>query len=116
MLQSLRGQLLALIAGGLVAAIVIALLCFSLLAGDLRAYRTLIDEEVAAATLADEANLNFKIQVQEWKNVLLRGADSSAMDKYWGAFQKQEAEVQNVSRPWQANLKATQHWRAKRRR
>ncbi|SEK91037.1 methyl-accepting chemotaxis protein [Atopomonas hussainii] len=94
MLQSLRGQLLTLIAGGLIAAIVIALLCFSLLAGDVRAYRTLLDEEVAAATLADEANLNFKIQVQEWKNVLLRGADSSAMDKYWGAFQKQEAEVQ----------------------
>ncbi|MBT9595148.1 MAG: HAMP domain-containing protein [Vitreoscilla sp.] len=35
----------------------------------------------------------FKTQVQEWKNVLLRGKDAAQMDKYWAAFQKQEKSV-----------------------
>ena len=36
---------------------------------------------------------NFKIQVQEWKNVLLRGKDPEKLAKYWQAFQLQEAAV-----------------------
>jgi len=38
--------------------------------------------------------LQFKKQVQEWKDILLRGDDPVALDKYWAAFQAQEAEVQ----------------------
>ncbi|MCJ8168973.1 methyl-accepting chemotaxis protein [Atopomonas sediminilitoris] len=96
MFRSLRGQLLSLIAGGLLAAIVIALLCFSLLASNVRAYQALLNEQIAAAAIADEANLIFKTQVQEWKNVLLRGADPASLDKYWGSFQKQESQVQKL--------------------
>ncbi len=35
----------------------------------------------------------FKIQVQEWKNVLLRGKDPDSLDKYWRNFQEKEANV-----------------------
>ncbi len=38
--------------------------------------------------------LNFKKQVQEWKNVLIRGHDSKQLEKYWGKFQKTEAAIQ----------------------
>jgi methyl-accepting chemotaxis protein len=38
--------------------------------------------------------LQFKKQVQEWKDILLRGGDPAALDKYWTAFQTQEREVQ----------------------
>ena len=40
----------------------------------------------------------FKQQVQEWKNVLLRGRDAAALDKHWTAFQKFEKETQDVIR------------------
>ncbi len=36
---------------------------------------------------------DFKVQVQEWKNVLLRGKDSAQRDRYWAAFQQQEKAV-----------------------
>jgi hypothetical protein len=36
----------------------------------------------------------FKIQVQEWKNVLLRGADAADFKKHFQAFQDNERQVQ----------------------
>ncbi|GFO55916.1 methyl-accepting chemotaxis protein [Geomonas sp. Red276] len=38
--------------------------------------------------------LDFKKQVQEWKDVLLRGNDPAKLEKYWGNFEKKEQEVQ----------------------
>lgn len=38
--------------------------------------------------------LQFKKQVQEWKDTLLRGDDPAALNKYWTAFESQEAGVQ----------------------
>ncbi|HZY19676.1 MAG TPA: methyl-accepting chemotaxis protein, partial [Ramlibacter sp.] len=46
--------------------------------------------QAAAATLAQTTALDFKVQVQEWKNTLLRGKDPKALDKHWSSFQKQE--------------------------
>src|SRR5687767_4740169 len=46
----------------------------------------------------------FKEQVQEWKNVLLRGKDPQQLDKYWGAFQKKENEVTAAAKTLQAGV------------
>ncbi len=40
---------------------------------------------------------NFKKQVQEWKDTLLRGKKPEALDKHWGAFQQRESEVRSAA-------------------
>ncbi|MWV16575.1 HAMP domain-containing protein [Pseudomonas sp. L-22-4S-12] len=94
--KSLRAQILALLGGSLVLILITALACFSFLSGGIQAYRGLLDGPVEATRLIDAANVEFKIQVQEWKNVLLRGRDSANLDKYWGQFEAQERKVQDT--------------------
>jgi methyl-accepting chemotaxis protein len=45
------------------------------------------------AVLRMEAD--FKKQVQEWKDTLLRGSDPAKLQKYWGNFEKKEQEIEN---------------------
>ncbi|MFZ1173215.1 MAG: hypothetical protein WAO01_18675, partial [Bradyrhizobium sp.] len=40
---------------------------------------------------------NFKKQVQEWKDTLLRGKKPEALDKHWGAFERREGDVRNAA-------------------
>ncbi len=49
-------------------------------------------------------NAGFKQQVQEWKNVLLRGKNQVQREKYWAAFQKKEQEVMTSTQKLYAAL------------
>ncbi|NLY59802.1 MAG: methyl-accepting chemotaxis protein [Gammaproteobacteria bacterium] len=95
-MSSLRMQSLTLLIGSLLLMLVISIASVLLLAAELRNYRQLMEGPEAAAGLIAEANLSFKEQVQEWKNVLLRGADQASLDRYWGQFQQSEAQVQSL--------------------
>ena len=48
-------------------------------------------QTVRAVDVARSVQVNFKKQVQEWKNVLLRGRNPVDFDKYWTQFTYQEA-------------------------
>ena len=50
----------------------------------------LVKDEIAVLVILG----NFKTQVQEWKNTLIRGKDPAALQKYWAAFAKEEAKIQ----------------------
>ena len=91
--RSLRTQLLTLLGLSLLLLLLVALLGQHFLTRELNAYQRLLQGPMAAATLVDEANLQFKIQVQEWKNVLLRGKDPASLQKYWSQFEDKEAKV-----------------------
>jgi methyl-accepting chemotaxis protein len=47
---------------------------------------------------------NFKKQVQEWKDTLLRGKKPEALDKHWGAFEKREIDVRDAAERMKASV------------
>jgi methyl-accepting chemotaxis protein len=58
--------------------------------------RTFTDEVVlsqAHAIEAEASEAEFKKQVQEWKDLLLRGKQPGALDKHWSNFQQIEGDV-----------------------
>ncbi len=56
-------------------------------------YAEFVSIEMAQERMAAQVLVEFKTQVQEWKNVLLRGRDEAQRDKYWTAFKDTEAAV-----------------------
>ncbi len=67
----------------------------------LSSYQTVVDDselhiqrrsDILAAV--QRASVTFKEQVQEWKDVLIRGNNAEKYDKYWSGFLKSEATVQ----------------------
>ncbi|MDN3544155.1 MAG: methyl-accepting chemotaxis protein [Roseateles asaccharophilus] len=61
----------------------------------LQVFNTEVLSHMAAEREAAELESHFKTQVQEWKNVLLRGSDTALFNKHWQAFQAEESAVQS---------------------
>jgi methyl-accepting chemotaxis protein len=47
---------------------------------------------------------SFKKQVQEWKDILLRGKKPEALDKHWNACQQRESDVRRLAERMQASV------------
>ena len=61
-------------------------------------YEHTLQDVIAQERTVADLQLHFKVQVQEWKNVLLRGEDEAARNKYWAAFAKEEQAVKADAR------------------
>jgi methyl-accepting chemotaxis protein len=60
-------------------------------------YDDLFEREVRMQDSARQMQVKFKLQVQEWKDVLLRGQDPDALKKYAQAFQEKEKAVRDMA-------------------
>ncbi|MBN3725522.1 methyl-accepting chemotaxis protein [Burkholderia sp. Ac-20379] len=67
-------------------------------------YRTSVQDAAANERMVSATLVAFKLQVQEWKDTLLRGKDPEKLDRYWGAFQKRERTVDDLAAQLQAKL------------
>jgi methyl-accepting chemotaxis protein-1 (serine sensor receptor) len=72
--------------------------------GAMRDYARVIDVDLANERAVGAIALEFKIQVQEWKNTLLRGKDPAARASYWKAFLEHEAVVRKAVQKLQESL------------
>jgi len=90
----LQAKLLALMGAGILGLGIISIVSFMSLSSDVTEFENILNEDVSASLEASNMALQFKIQVQEWKNVLLRGYDDTKREKYWAKFQKQHKSVQ----------------------
>ncbi len=95
--SSLSARLIAVTFLGTVVSLAVALWGMSNIDSSVNGYRTLVNVSVDSERTIAKMNYAFKVQVQEWKNVLIRGADSGQRDKYWGRFKKKQDEIRALS-------------------
>ncbi|RAR56399.1 methyl-accepting chemotaxis protein-1 (serine sensor receptor) [Paraburkholderia unamae] len=67
-------------------------------------YRTSVQDAAANERMASATLVEFKLQVQEWKDTLLRGKDEQKLDHYWSAFEKRERTVDDMAATLEAKL------------
>lgn len=93
-LSSIRNRLIAAVSAGVILFIIISGIAISLLNDAIGNYNQLIAGSVAHERSINTMNFKFKVQVQEWKNVLLRGKDPQKLTQYWQQFQDLHNAIQ----------------------
>ncbi len=97
--SSVQSRLTILAGGGIGLLLLVASIAVFQLKTHIDEYHQLLTSSVQAEREVSDLNLSFKIQVQEWKNVLLRGKDPEKLQKYWGQFTSLHQEIQTKGEP-----------------
>ena len=92
-----RGRILLLFAISTFFVIAAAAFGFWRFSASLQAFDEDVMSRQTNAIDVEAIEINFKKQVQEWKDTLLRGKKPEALEKHWTAFQQREAEVRGVA-------------------
>ncbi|WP_062064749.1 methyl-accepting chemotaxis protein [Cellvibrio sp. OA-2007] len=93
-LSSIQGRLIMAVSAGVVLLVIIGAIAIALLSNTIADYNHLITNSVAQERSINKMNYQFKTQVQEWKNVLLRGKDPAKLNQYWAQFEALHESIQ----------------------
>ncbi len=59
----------------------------------MNSYQSILKRQIVLERSVKDMNFTFKVQVQEWKNVLIRGQSPEDLSRYWSLFTDAEASV-----------------------
>ena len=93
--QSILNRVIATVALATIVLLIAAFNSFWQYQKSINTFNDLLNDEIRHELAVKDLTINFKTQVQEWKNVLMRGHEENRLDKYWKSFEKHEALVQN---------------------
>lgn len=96
--QSILNKVILTIAIAAVAMILVALFSYKQFSQTIESFDQLFKTEVQSELDVMNITIDFKKQVQEWKNVLIRGHDPKNLEKYWNKFTQAESQVQTGTR------------------
>jgi methyl-accepting chemotaxis protein-1 (serine sensor receptor) len=92
-LTGLQFKFLLIVTGSLAVAMAVTLFSLFKVFGSIEELDRISREDFDTQETIMQATADFKLQVQEWKNVLLRGRDPAVLDKHWAAFEAAESAV-----------------------
>lgn len=101
---SIRHELLIIASAAMALILISTMIGFWILWNSVQQFSTQVQPDIAKEREVRTIQLDFKKQVQEWKDVLLRGTDPAALDKHWNNFQAQERKVQESARTLETEL------------
>lgn len=107
--SSIQGRLVVAVGAGVILFVIISGIAISLLSRTITDYNQLIAGAVTQERSINAMNFKFKLQVQEWKNVLLRGKDPAKLNQYWGQFESLHKEIQQQGAQLDKTLDGESH-------
>ncbi|UTA46541.1 methyl-accepting chemotaxis protein [Simiduia sp. 21SJ11W-1] len=105
----MQTRLMMIVGTGLLVMFMAALYAVSQLNNTVDQYQNLLKEQISYERAINQMNYDFKVQVQEWKNVLLRGANESDREKYWSRFNDIADTIQAEARALEARMAGSPH-------
>jgi methyl-accepting chemotaxis protein len=94
-INTIKSRLLTITFIGLAVLAITAIAATRLLSAKNQEYDSLLTNDVAIVIELSNMNRDFKTQVQEWKNVLLRGTNDKDREKYWQRFLSKQELIQD---------------------
>jgi methyl-accepting chemotaxis protein len=105
--HNIRNKLLLLLSGALAIILTAVFIGFASLRGVIDDYAQTVNTEVYYLAEVSALNVEFKTQVQEWKNTLIRAQDPAQLAKYWGSFNKLADVITGHYQSLQAKIPST---------